>query len=79
MDSQGGNSAIERVCKADMILFIVQVSLIFIVTLFSLINLTFQWGNQHLWVVVLSSCLGYILPNPKLKPEAINRIDLSGS
>ena len=49
------------------ILFIVQVFLIFIVVSSSLINLTFEWGNQNLWTVILTSCLGIIMPNPKLK------------
>ena len=65
------------ICKADLILFSVQVSIIFVVTLFSLLNLTMQWGNQNLWIVLLTSCLGYIMPNPKLKiyQESIKRKD----
>jgi hypothetical protein len=61
------NAALFSICKADLILFVVQVSIIFMVTLFSLINLTYQWGNQNLWTVVLTSSLGYIMPNPKIK------------
>jgi hypothetical protein len=49
------------------VLFSVQVSLIFVVVCVRLINLTFAMGNQNLWIVVLTGCLGYILPNPKLK------------
>ena len=56
-----------QVCKADLILFIVQVSIIFMVTSVSLFNLTYEWGNQNLWTVVLTSSLGYIMPNPKIK------------
>jgi len=60
-------SNIRNVCKADLILFCVQVSLIFMVTSVSLLNLTYEWGNQNLWTVVLTSSLGYIMPNPKIK------------
>jgi len=53
--------------KPDVILFTAQVFLIFIVVCVSLINLTFGWGNVNLWTVLLTSLLGYIMPNPKLK------------
>lgn len=53
--------------KPDIILFTCQVILIFIVVCVSLANLSFQWGNQNLWTVVLTGSLGYIMPNPKLK------------
>jgi hypothetical protein len=53
--------------QPDVVLFIFQVILIFVVVCVSLINLTLQWGNQNLWIVVLTGSLGYIMPNPKLK------------
>ena len=53
--------------QPDVVLFIFQVILIFVVVCVSLINLTLQWGNQNLWTVVLTGSLGYIMPNPKLK------------
>ena len=55
--------------KPDVVLFSFQVLLIFIVVCVSLLNLTFQWGNQNLWTVILTGSLGYIMPNPKLKIE----------
>jgi hypothetical protein len=51
----------------DTALFLCQILVIFIVVCVSLINLSLQWGNQQLWTVVLTSCLGYIMPNPRLK------------
>jgi hypothetical protein len=51
----------------DAVLFICQVVVIFIVVCVSLLNLSLQWGNQQLWTVILTSCLGYIMPNPRLK------------
>ncbi|MDI9313016.1 MAG: hypothetical protein QM535_22590 [Limnohabitans sp.] len=65
MDSVSNISSNYR--KPDVILFIVQVSLVFIVVLCSLINLTFEWGNVNLWTLLLTSLLGYIMPNPKIK------------
>jgi len=48
-------------------LFFCQVLAIFVVICVSLLNLSLQWGNQQLWTVMLTSCLGYIMPNPRLK------------
>ena len=61
------------VCKADLILFTVQVAIIFIVVCTSLLNLSLGYSNQNLWTVVLTSSLGYVMPNPKLKIEEINQ------
>ena len=55
--------------KAEVVLFAVQVTVIFIVICTSLINLTFENGNKNLWTLILSSSLGYILPNPRIKFE----------
>jgi len=54
-------------CKPTLILFCVQVALIFVVVCASIINLTFEYGNKDLWIMVLTASLGYIMPNPKLK------------
>ena len=62
-----------NVCKADLILFIVQVAIIFIVVCTSLKNLTLGYGNQNLWTVVLTSSLGYVMPNPKIKIDEVVR------
>ena len=64
------NSNIRKKEKAELILFGVQVSVIFIVICTSLINLTFDNGNKNLWTVILTSSLGYILPNPRIKIES---------
>ena len=58
------------------LLFTVQVSTIIFVIICALINLSISHYTQHidqkddkLWIVLLSSSLGYLLPNPKLKSE----------
>jgi hypothetical protein len=53
--------------KPDVVLFVFQIIIIFIVVCVCLVNLSFQWGNQNLWTVVLTGSLGYIMPNPRLK------------
>jgi len=64
------------VCKADLILFTVQVVIIFVVVCTSLMNLTLGYGNQNLWTVVLTSSLGYVMPNPKIKIQDIKTEDI---
>lgn len=52
------------------VVFICQMLIIYVVIGVSLFNLTRGGGDEHegkLWIVLLSSCLGYMLPNPKLK------------
>jgi hypothetical protein len=61
----------KNVCKADLILFTVQIAIIFIVVCTSLINLSLGYGNQNLWTCVLTSSLGYVMPNPKIKIEDV--------
>lgn len=53
--------------KSDLILFTFQISLVFVISLCSLVNLTLGIGNQNLWTALLTSCLGYVMPNPKIK------------
>ena len=49
------------------IVFFVQVVLIYIVVITSIVNLTLNKDEGKLWTALLSSSLGYLLPNPSLK------------
>ena len=51
--------------------FFCQIILIYITVLTSLINLTLKNGPVNLWIALLSSCLGYLLPHPSLEQEKI--------
>lgn len=46
--------------------FYSQIVIIVIVIGFSLYNLTVNEEKKELWVSLLSSCVGYLLPNPKI-------------
>lgn len=48
----------------DVILFIAQVISIYIVIASSIYNLTRGVENKELWVSLLSSSVGYLLPSP---------------
>ena len=41
--------------------------IILLVVCFSIYNLTYPKGDTNMWIALLSSSLGYVLPNPKLK------------
>ena len=67
MMSDSASNVLRNFDKANLILFISQVLLLFIVVLTSLINLSLEHGNTNLWTMILTSCIGYMLPNPRLK------------
>lgn len=52
------------------IVFVCQILIIYVVVSVSLYNLTREGGGpDKLWVALLSSCLGYLLPNPSIDPR----------
>ena len=48
------------------IVFFVQVILVYAVVIVSIANLTYGRSDDKLWISLLSSSLGYLLPNPNL-------------
>jgi len=48
------------------VVFFVQVALIFVVVIASIVNFSLKTGNDKLWIVLLSSSIGYLLPSPNL-------------
>ena len=54
-----------RVPQKDIVFF-VQVLLVFVVVTWSLVNLTLEIGSPKLWIALLGSSLGYMLPNPSI-------------
>ena len=55
-----------RVPKTEIVYFC-QMIIVYIIIIASVINLSIQNGSSELWISLLSSCIGYALPNPKLK------------
>lgn len=50
------------------IVFFCQIILIYGVTIVALISLSRGSEPVNLWVALLTSCLGYVLPNPTISP-----------
>ena len=57
-----------RVPKAEIVYFS-QMVIVYVIIITSITNLSLQNGSTELWISLLSSCIGYALPNPKLKLE----------
>ena len=51
----------------EEIVFLCQVVVLYTVILISIYNLTTGHGDSTLWTALLSSSLGYLLPNPTLR------------
>lgn len=57
-----------KVCPKSEIVFFVQIILVYIVVIVSIVNLTIgRVDDDKLWIALLSSSIGYILPCPSLK------------
>ena len=54
-------------CPKEDIVFLCQVVVLYTVILISIYNLTKGHGDSNLWTALLSSSLGYLLPNPTLR------------
>lgn len=68
MNGDGSASSVSGGFKNKTI-FIIQILTILLIILFCLINLTWKLtvANEKVWVGLLGSCIGYLLPNPRLK------------
>ena len=64
-------SSEKHVCSKKIaqnkITFTFQIIAIYVIILAAIINLSLQQKDKELWLVLLSSCIGYVLPNPGLK------------
>ena len=61
-------------CPRQEVVFFAQTVIIYVVIIASIVNLSLGIGESNLWVALLSSCLGYLLPNPTLdKNEPVLR------
>jgi len=68
------------VLERGQVVYFSQILLIYIIIITCIINLSLANGDSNLWTALLSSCIGYILPSPKIKisKESKKHIDESG-
>ena len=51
----------------EEIVYFCQVVIVYVVVITSIVNLSLENGSSELWISLLSSAIGYILPNPSLR------------
>jgi hypothetical protein len=56
------------------IIFFSQVIIIYVVVITALANITAANGDRTVWISLLCSCLGYLLPSPTLPTENIKSL-----
>ena len=54
-------------CPKEEIVFLCQIVILYTVIVISMYNLTVGHDDSNLWTALLSSSLGYLLPNPTLR------------
>ena len=54
-----------NVPKAEIV-YICQIVIVYIIIVTSIVNLSLQNGNPELWISLLCSAIGYVLPSPAL-------------
>jgi hypothetical protein len=55
-----------RMPKTEIVFFC-QIVIIYVVVVTCIINLSIGNSDSNLWTALLSSCLGYLLPQPSMK------------
>lgn len=65
-NSSGSVSTVLRKPK-NLITYVAQIGIIIGIIITSLVQIAFQAPDKELWLVLLSTALGYILPTPGLK------------
>ena len=61
----------KKIIPKQEIVFFCQIIVIFVIIITCIVNLSIKNGDSNLWVALLSSCLGYILPNPRIKNKIV--------
>jgi hypothetical protein len=63
---------------AELIWFSVQLFCALMLTIVSMVALLFEWGPEHLWIMLLSGALAYIMPAAQFRTNfnsTTNRIN----
>ena len=60
----------KKIPRSELV-FLCQVLILYTVIVVSIYNLTVGTANSTLWTALLSSCLGYLLPNPTIKHKHV--------
>ena len=59
----------------EEVVYCTQVVMIYVVIITCIFNLSLHNGDSNLWTALLSSCLGYLLPNPHMKTKKVPNVN----
>ena len=59
-----------KVCPKSAVVYITQMLIILGVVIASIVNLSITNDNKEMWISLLCSTIGYILPSPKLRKSS---------
>ena len=67
--TSSSSSSFTKFTNKNFIVYLVQLVILTIVIGVALLNLSLGWHkeNKDMWVAMLSSCIGYMLPSPTYK------------
>ena len=57
---------------SEEIEFLLKFSVPFLIIIASLINITFNMGNRELWILLLCTCMAYLMPSPEVRKSIKN-------
>ena len=47
--------------------YVMKFSVPFLIICVSLLNLTMKLGNDNLWILLLCTCMAYLIPSPEIR------------
>jgi len=72
-NSDGSGSTEWRLChqnyKRSQIVYMLQVTLVYIIVIASIVNLAVGSQHQSIWIALLGASTGVLLPSPTLKRD----------
>lgn len=60
----------KKIPKSEIVYFC-EMIVVYIIIITLIVNLSLSNGSSELWISLLSSAIGYLLPNPSLRQEKI--------
>ena len=67
MDIQNENNETKATCQKSLLVYITQMITCLIIIIVCVVNLSMHDNKKDLWLTLLSSTIGYILPSPGIK------------
>jgi len=55
--------------RRQQVVYFSQITLIYVVVISAITNLSLQIPPQSLWISLLASCIGYLMPQPTIEPN----------